>query len=410
VSSGRGDAAKGLSEWREEVAGLPVFDTHSHLNNPGVPIGAQNVWDIVHYFWFLQELWSVGYPSDPMKLPEDKRIGHFMEAFGQVRNTAWAMVVRETIQDLYGVVLTDTRSVLRADEAIRARAVEPEWRRQVLDRMGIRRVTVNSERAADFPGLPGVGVAVPILPEYRERVERILAAKDPRSAAESEALAVKEDVAGIAARGWRGMRVGTRAFEDGPDDAIQAVVPAGNELPPGPVAERAADAFLTHATLLALEQHGMFAQFFLGIDTLPGSRVVMAVSDPRRITNLYPLFERYQCGFELVAGAPGINMDVVQPARIYPHVHAGGLWWYNFRGSTYNETLRMRVEAVPASKSVILASDARCVEWCYAKTLLVKRLLADFLHAQIRAGSINEPDALWVAREWLHDAAARRYV
>jgi hypothetical protein len=48
-------------------------------------------------------------------------------------------------------------------------------------------------------------------------------------------------------------------------------------------------------------------------------------------------------------------------------------------------------------------------EWKCAKTLLVKWLLADFLHEQVQGDWISETDALWVAREWLHDAAERRY-
>jgi hypothetical protein len=71
-------------DWREAVGELPVFDTHTHMNNPGVPIGAQTVWDIVHYFWFQQELWSVGYPQDPMAMDEDARIDRFVAAFEQV--------------------------------------------------------------------------------------------------------------------------------------------------------------------------------------------------------------------------------------------------------------------------------------------------------------------------------------
>jgi glucuronate isomerase len=115
-------------------------------------------------------------------------------------------------------------------------------------------------------------------------------------------------------------------------------------------------------------------------------------------------------GFELVIGAPGNNMDAVQPARIYPNVHVGGLWWYNFRSSTYRQAMQVRLEAVPASKCALVASDARCIEWCYGKILLVKHLLADFLYDQITLGWIDRSDALWVAREWLHDAAARRYL
>jgi hypothetical protein len=409
--SGRSERLlKTREDWREAVADIPVFDTHSHINNPGVPIGAQSIWDIVHYFWFLQELESVGYPKNANDLAEAERIGEFVRAFHLVRSTVWASIVQETVLALYGAELTDEASLLRADEAVREKAQDAAWPRQVLQLVKVTNSTVNSERAADFPGLQKVGVAVPLLPGLQQRMEQIMEAQDPVAAAGKAAEQVRKDVADIASRGWRGMRVQTNGFENRPQEEIPQAVNHGGQLQPGRVGRAEVEAFLSHAVLDALSEQGMFAQFFLGIYPLSGSQNPMAVSAPRLITNLYPLFERYRCGFELVAGAPGVNMDVAQAARIYPNVHAGGLWWYNFRNSTYLEAMQARLEAVPASKSVILASDARCVEWCFAKTLLVKRLVADFFHQQVRDGWINESDALWVAREWLHDAAARRYL
>lgn len=400
-------------DWREVVTEIPVFDTHSHLNNPGVPIVARDIWDIVHYFWFLQELESVGYPKSAGSLPEEERVEQFVKAFALTKNTTWASIVTETVHTLYGVELRDARSLRLADEAVKDRAQDAGRAREVLNLLQIQKVTVNGEAAADYPDLPGVGVAVPLPNDFFGRRDRVLTAKDPVESAEEVGRLLREEVAAIAARGWRGLRVPIRGFESRCDgEAFGAVTRGGGleELRSNCLDERAVEAFLAHAILAALEEHGMFAQLFLGIHLLRGCKVHMAVDDPRWITNLYPLFERYSCGFELVAGSPGSNMDVAQAARIYPNVHAGGLWWYNFRRSTYREAMQFRLEAVPASKSVILASDARCVEWCYAKTLLVKRLVADFLCEQVRGGWLNEADALWVAHEWLHDAAARRYV
>jgi len=396
-------------QWREAVGELPVFDTHTHMNNKGVPIAAQSVWDIVHYFWFQQELWSVGYPKDPMALDEDTRIARFVDAFARARNTVWAMMVRQTFRDLYGLELGDAASVREADEAVRATAADPAWPRAVIDRLRITRITINHESQADFPGLPGVGCALPLWPGYREWTQRVRDADDQRAAGEEAAAAIAQDVAGIAARGRRGMRVHPHAFQDPPQDAIIDAMTRDPGLTPHGNTDHDIAAHFAHAIFRALEEHGLFAQLFMGINKLPGADAPMAVSDPRRITNLYGLFDRYACGFELVSGAPHLNIDVAQAARIYPNVHAGGLWWYNFRNSTYHDAMRARLEAVPAEKSVLLASDGRHIEWCYTKTLLVKRLLADFLHGQVAGGWISRADALWVAREWLHDAAQRRY-
>lgn len=393
-------------EWREEILRVPVFDTHTHLNMPGVPVPAQNFWDIGHYFWFQEELWSVGYPRNAMDLPEDARIRRFVAAFGALRNTTWHLIVRRIFGDLYGVDLSDAESVRRADAAVRARSQAADWARSVIDRLAIRRITVNNVAQADYPELPGVGVAVPSWSEFRAWTEKLIQADDPRTVGEQARQVIAQTVAAHVKAGIRGMRVEADPFEI----SGRAAVNAPDELPADRVDPVQAATFLTHALFRALSEHGMFAQIFLGIKRDVGAHTAMAVNDPRRITNLYPLFERYACDFELVVGAPQNNLDAAQPARIYPNVYVGGLWWYNFRPSTYNHALQVRFEAVPARKSSIIASDARCIEWCYGKILLVKMLLADFLYEQITHGWIDREGALWVAREWLHDAAARRYL
>ncbi len=395
-------------QWREEIMGLPVFDTHTHLNMPGVPVPARNFWDIAHYFWFLEELWSVGYPRNAGDLPEAERIDGFVAAFEASRNTAWNTIVRRMFATLYEIELKDAASVRHADAAVRESFQQPDWAKRVIDRLNIRYIAVNNLRDHDFPQMPGVGVAVPSRSDFDRQkwVERLLAASDQRAAGNAAQEALGEAVGKLHAMGIRGMRVEAEPFVQ--DNRVALEMP--DELPARGMDKHHLEIFLTHAQLRALGAYGMFAQLFLGIEREVTDSTSMAVDDPRRITNLYPLFERHTCDFELVIGAPGNNMDAVQPARIYPNVHVGGLWWYNFRSSTYRQAMQVRLEAVPASKCALVASDARCIEWCYGKILLVKHLLADFLHDQITLGWIDRSDALWVAREWLHDAAARRYL
>jgi hypothetical protein len=392
-------------EWRQAIVEVPVFDTHTHLNMPGVPIPARNFWDIAHYFWLLEELWSVGYPRHAEELPEEERIEHFVRAFEATRNTAWHQIVRAMFRTLYGIELGDAESVRRANAAVQESFRQPEWSRQVIDRLHIRRIAVNTLSEARFPELPGVGVAVPSRGGFSQEAwaKRILDAPDQRAAGREARAELLADVGRLYRQGIRGMRVDVEPLERLGQEAT-------DDLPVEGTDRAQVDAFLTHALLHALGEHGMFAQLFLGIRRDVTASTSMAVNDPERIVRLYPLFERYACGFELVIGAPQNNLDAAQPARIYPNVHLGGLWWYNFRSSTYRQVMQYRLEAVPASKSALVASDARCIEWCYAKILLVKRLLADFLYDQIELGWISREDALWVAQEWLHDAAARRYL
>lgn len=398
-------------DWHETIAEMLVFDTHTHLNMPGVPVAAQTFWDIAHYFWFQQELWSVGYPHDAPKLPESQRTAAFVSAFNAVRNTHWHRVVCAICRDLYNQDLTDAAGlctpnrVAALDAAVREHAQQPGWAQAVIDRLAIRRIAVNALSEADFPDLPGVGVAVPTWKDQGAWEARLLAAPDPHDVVEAARAAARTEVDGLAAAGIGGMRVAAEPFEA----AGKAAVGLMDAVPDNGLTAWQAGALISHILFEALSARRMFAQLFLGIERDVTPCTAMAVDVPRRITDLYPLFENYSCGFELVIGAPTDNMAAAQAARIYPNVHLGGLWWYNFRASTYIQTMQARVEAVPASKSAIVASDARCIEWCYGKILLVKWVLADFLHTQVKRGWLSTTDALWVAQEWLHDAAARRY-
>jgi glucuronate isomerase len=405
--------------WHDEVLRMPVFDTHTHLNKPGVPVPARDFWDIAHYFWFLEELWAVGYPRDAARLPEDTRIAHFVRAFEASRNTVWNQIVRQIFENLYGIMLNDAQSVQRADAAVRESFGQPDWSRKVIDRLAIRHIAVNNLQDYEFPELPGVGVAVPSRGDFDQAawVQRIWEASDQRAMAQEAVRALESTVEALYAKGVRGMRVSFEPFEILGFPGAPSAVQMSDDLPKSGASKRWIEAFLTHALLRVLNQYGslssegMFAQVFLGIARRVTSHTSMAVNDPRRITNLYPLFERYpSCGFELVIGAPQNNLDAAQPARIYPNVHVGGLWWYNFRSSTYRQAMQYRLEAVPASKCALIASDARSIQWCYGKILLVKRLLADFLYTQVEGGWLTWDNARWVAREWLHDAAARRYL
>ena len=236
-------------------------------------------------------------------------------------------------------------------------------------------------------------------------MDDILAATDQRAAAEERAQTIEAQINAYAAEGHCVIRANMPSHPHVPELASR-----GNS--PEDVEE-----YLHHALFRALDRHRFHVQVFVGMSPpTPGykqrTRVhgYFALNDPCRIAAMHPLFDMYaDCSFEIVNAANLSNMDVVQAARIYPNVVPGGLWWFNFRASTYQETMQYRLEALPASRCTLLASDARCIEWAYCKTWVVKQLLAEFLLDQIEHGWLDRETALYVAREWLHDAAARLY-
>lgn len=166
---------------------------------------------------------------------------------------------------------------------------------------------------------------------------------------------------------------------------------------------------LLHEVCAELERLGMFLQLFLGVERRWGTTSAAPVNDPERIVKLYGFFERYSIQFELVVASELNNLDVVQAGWNFSNVHVGGMWWYNFRASTYTQSMQYRLEALAPLKSSLIVSDARCIEWTYGKLHVVKRLLAGFLDEQVERGWINREEALRCAKEWLYGSAAKRY-
>jgi len=381
---------------------FPVWDTHTHLD--GARLSAQSFWDIGHYFWFLRELRAAGYPSDADQLPERERMTAFVKAFVATRNTRMNWVVRRICVDLYGVELSDVSSVRLMAEAVRETSARDVWPQEVCERIGLRRIVVNSATDADFAQLPGVSCCVPRLERpLSQWIERIKSSASPASEAEEVRSEVHSRLSEFAAAGHPGVMT-----SEGPFAAVRTRI--GREPPqlvdPGVDAESAAQ-FVLHCLCAAAQDAGLTVQLFLGVNSVCGTAV--PVNDPERVVRLHGLFHAYACRFELVLASELNNLDVVQAARVFPNVSVGGMWWYNFRASTYRDSMLKRIEALPACKSAIVVSDARCIEWAYGKILLIKRLLADLLTEQVDHGWLSADDAFRVAQGWLHDTADRLY-
>lgn len=384
----------------EGVIALPVWDTHTHL--VGGSLAAQNFWDLGHYFWFFRELRAAGYPSEAEQLPEDLRFTAFLEGFNATRNTSMNWVVRRIAEDLYGIPITDVQSLARLDAAVRETAEDDGWPALVCERLGIQRLVTNVVSDAPFPELPS---ACRVVPRCESQVETwqkaIREAADQRAAAEQVWDQVGDYLAIQAAAGYRGVMTSDRVFGRLRERTLEApprLSATGND-------PDALNRWLLHALTGQAGEHGLFLQLLMGVETWPGGAV--PANDPDRVQKLFGLFSAYDTDVELVIGAPLNNVDAVQAGRVFSTVHVGGMWWYNFRASTYRETMQQRFESLPPSKCALVVSDARCIEWCYGKILLIKRLLVEFLQSQVDRGWLEPEDALRVASEWLYGAAAR---
>lgn len=389
------------SAFEQEIIATKTWDTHTHLDT-SESVNATSIWDIIHYFWFERELIAAGYPPEEERtaLSDQDRTTAFIKAFTKAGNTYWSWVFRRILGDLFEIREINEESIGAVDRMIRETGSDnADWINLVVEKLHITSIAVGPAEDSIPPSLGNIFHRIPTFDPKRDTPPTAPAGQASRVQAPEE-KAVKQ-VDAYEKRFGRTVRLSESVMNGFRYDDLRlssdGVVISQSETTPD---------ILTSAVLQELDRRRFNLQLFIGtIGRWP--HPVSMWNDPDRVLKLYPLFEAYpNCTFEIANAANLSNLDIVQAARAFPNVMPGGLWWFDFRASVYREVFQYRVEALPSSRSCLIASDARCIEWCYGKILLVKTLLADFLFKQVEDGWLDEALALRVARDWLHDTAA----
>jgi hypothetical protein len=93
------------------------------------------------------------------------------------------------------------------------------------------------------------------------------------------------------------------------------------------------------------------------------------------------------------------NRRIDRPApQVALNLSLAGFWWHNFFPDTIAQVIAERLEMLPANKQVGFFSDAYCVEWSFAKAVLVRKILATVLAKRVSLGQFDAESALEFAR------------
>jgi hypothetical protein len=163
--------------------------------------------------------------------------------------------------------------------------------------------------------------------------------------------------------------------------------------------------YIHEAFLSVLEQHGdrIVFQFSFGAEPLPyetGSRLRQrTIGQVAEMIGRHPRL-RFQC----LLASRHTNQSLCSLARELPNLSLAGYWWHNFFPDIIAQVMRERLEMIPLNKQVGFFSDAYCVEWSYAKSVLVRKLLSRVLAEMVERGQYNTQDALEIARATLFES------
>jgi hypothetical protein len=437
---------KHLSEELEQaLAEVPVIDIHTHL--VGGRLGARGLHDILLYHMVVSDLYAAGCPSGarltqfpqrPTEAEGHARVQEALPFLPYIQNTSSFWGVRIILAQLYGCPWHEpvTAANWRAlDAAIRERADDRAWHHSILDRLKIQRTGTELARrgkgeddarlqyalewafftrcqwgeydtalyelercwgrSPESPSPIGSGARPPT-----ERTIRSLADVHdavahyvnsiPYGQLLSTATHISTDI---------NYRLVTEAEMGGALSRRSRAGPAERDI---------YASYVNEIFLSALEKHGreIVFQFSFGAEPLPyetGSRL-----SQQTIAQVAEMIARHPgLRFQCFLASRHANQSLCTLARELPNFSLAGYWWHNFFPDVIRQVMDERLDMVPTNKQAGFFSDAYCVEWTYAKAILVRKQMAQVLAQKIDQGQYSLAEALAIARAILLETPQR---
>jgi glucuronate isomerase len=430
-----------IGELEESLRAMPWMDVHTHLD--ASHLSARGLDDILLYHMSVSDLYAAGCPTgarvDEDRSPEEaaRRVREALPYLGKVRNTFIAWGIRTILADLYDWKEPVTpENWERLDATIAERSRSAGWSRSILQRAGIARSGTELWRGrggvagdlfqyslewAFFTrsqwGQPDISVyelertwnqqgPEPPIPVTFNRKDAPPHAKiirtvdDVRAAVEHYVALMPHHLLFSTAQ-----HLSTDVGYSDPSDAAMTDALARRDS--ATARERDVYAsYIIHRFLEELDRRGsqIVFHFSIGAEALPyetGSRLSQStVGQLAEIIARYPR-RRFQC----FLSSRHANQALCTLARELPNFSLAGYWWHSFFPGAIRQVMEERLDMLPSNRQVGFFSDAYCVDWSYAKRVLVTKLAAEVLAHKIEAGQYTKNDALAIAQSVFHDSA-----
>jgi glucuronate isomerase len=418
----------------DDLGGIPMLDVHTHL--VGGKLAARGLHDILLYHMVVSDLYAAGcptgarltqYPAWPNRQEADARVQEALPFLSSIRNTSSSWGVRIILHDLYDwhePVTPANWKIL--DGLIRERADDRAWQHSVLDRLRILRTGTEIARREKGEDDDRLQYALewgfftrcqwgefdtalyelercwgrtpespsPIGSGRRPPTERVI-----RSLSDVHA-AVAHYVASIPYSQVLAMATHISTdidFRPVSDDEMEAAL--SRRARAGPVERDLYASYINEAFLTALEKQDakIVFQFSFGAEPLPhetGSRL-----SQRSIAQVAEMIGRHpRLRFQCFLSSRHANQSLCTLARELPNFSLAGYWWHNFFPDVMRQVMAERLDMLPLNRQIGFFSDAYCVEWTYAKAVIVRKQLARVLAERIEQGQYRGDDHLAIAQ------------
>jgi glucuronate isomerase len=424
----------------EALAGVPVLDIHTHL--VGGRLGARGLHDVLLYHMVVSDLYSAGcpsgarltqYPGWPGDAEAEARVEEALPFLPAIQNTSGFWAVRIILRDLYNWQGPVTAGSWRKlDALIRERADDRAWHHSLLDRLSIRRAGTEIARRGKGEDDERLQYALewgfftrcqwgefdtalyelercwgqrpespsPIGTGRRPPTDRtIRALPDVHAAVTHYVNAIPYDQI-LSTATHLSTDIDYRLVSDAEMEAALA-----RRAQAGPAERDVYASYINEAFLTQLEQRAdrIVFQFSFGAEPLPfetGSRLRQeTIRQLAEIVGRHPRLK-----FMCFLSSRHANQSLCTFARELPNFTLAGYWWHSFFPDVMRQIMSERLDMLPTNKQVGFFSDAYCLEWTYAKAILVRRQLARVLAERIDQGQYSLAEALKIAEAILCDS------
>lgn len=431
-----------LSQIEPSVKAMKLFDFHTHL--VGGKLAARGLHDVLLYHMGVSDLYSAGcpsgarltqYPEWPTTEEAHARLTEAIPFLPKVASSGISWGGRIILADLYDwhepVTMDNWK---RIDDMIRERADDRTWHREIMKKALIERFVTETNRRGegldddilDYSvewafftraqwgefdtalyelektwGEPASGPA-PIGMESRPKTKKtIQKASDvyeavhwfmdhfPRKQTVSYATHISSDLDY------------TLTSEAEFEAALKRRDQAGEK-------ERSIYASYVNEVFLT-EYEKKFGkslafQYTVCADPLPfetGSRI-----SQRALAQIGDMMARHpNIRFTVLESSAHANQTFCTFSRELQNVALCGVWWHNFFPAFMPRIIGERLDMVALNKQIGFFSDAYCIEWSYAKAVMIKNALARVLAEKVEIGQYNVDLALHIARTILYDSS-----
>lgn len=431
------------AELATALAEVPLYDVHTHLTSDQLP--ARGLHDVLLYHMVVSDLYAAGcpdgrrltqYPGEPTETEAEQRIEQAIPYLWDARNTSNAWMVRTILRDLY-----DWREPLTPDNwrrlhhLIKERSADTGWADSIFDRTRVARTNAEYTRRGAGSGdgrlayslewgfvtraqwgefdtplyemercwsTPEAGGPMEIGGGERPPLPRaIRSAADAAAAAEHFVTVIPSFLIAMVSHLSTDVDY-LLPTADEFEDALSRRANAGR-------AERSIYAsYLNELLLDELERRrpDIVFQFSFGAEPLPfetGARLRQET-----LAQLAEMLARHPgLRFQVTNATRHANQGLCSIARELPNLSLAGYWWHAFYPDSIRQIMAERLDMLPTTSQCAFFSDAYCVEWQYAKALLVRQQLAAVLAERVQGGQYTVEDALSIARSVLFDSAER---